>query len=74
MARNRAENGMWCVIKTAKNLLNTGRGIVAAGLAAVAVLAGLGAAQAQDDSVPAVDTTDPFNLPESITLLGQGRP
>jgi len=74
MARNRAENGMWCVIKTAKNLLNTGRGIVAAGLAVGAVLTGLGAAQAQDDSVPAVDTTDPFNLPESITLLGKEDP
>ncbi|MBS1239808.1 MAG: peptidylprolyl isomerase [Proteobacteria bacterium] len=72
MAPNRVENRTWCVIKTVKNLLNTGRGLMVIGLVAGAALAGLGAASAQTGDVSgAVDTTDPFNLPASITMLGE---
>ncbi len=63
------------MIKTVDTLLNTGRGLMAAGLLAGAVLIGLGAASAQsDDSSGAVDTSDPFNLPTSITMLGTEDP
>ncbi|WEK46620.1 MAG: peptidylprolyl isomerase [Candidatus Andeanibacterium colombiense] len=63
------------MIKTGKNLLNSGRGLIAAALVAGVTLSGLGAASAQsDDTSPAVDTSDAFNLPSSITLLGKEDP
>lgn len=69
---------MWCVIKSGKYLLNAGRGFVAVALIAGIALGGIGAADAQqgqgDDSVPAVDASDAFNLPDSITLLGPQNP
>jgi peptidyl-prolyl cis-trans isomerase SurA len=63
------------VIKTVKNLLGTGRGVLAAALVAGSAIAGLGAASAQEESgPPMVDSSDPFNLPESITMVGKEDP
>lgn len=68
------------MIKTVKTLLNTSRGMVAAGLVASTVLGGvgllgIGAASAQSDgTAAAIDSTDPFNLPASITMLGKEDP
>jgi len=63
------------VIKTVKNLLNSGRGIMAAALVAGAGGAGLGVAHAQStDTNSAIDASDPFNLPANFTLLGVENP
>ncbi|HZF46532.1 MAG TPA: peptidylprolyl isomerase [Sphingomonadaceae bacterium] len=59
------------MIKTVKNLLNTGRGTAAAAaLLAGSALVGVGALHAQN--APA--NSDPFNLPSSITMLGKADP
>ncbi len=59
------------MIKSVKNLLNTGRGITMAALVAGSALAGVTALHAQDETA---DSADPFNLPSSITLLGKEDP
>ncbi len=59
------------MIKTVKNLLNTGRGITAVALLAGSALAGVTALHAQGE--PA-DNNDPFNLPSSIVMLGKEDP
>ena len=59
------------MIKTVKTLLESGRGVLLAGVVAGGAMAGLGAAGAQE--APAT-LSDPFNLPQSITMLGQQDP
>lgn len=59
------------MIKTVKNLLNTGRGTTAAALLAGSALVGVGALHAQSEPTNA---NDPFNLPSSITMLGKTDP
>lgn len=59
------------MIKTAKNLLNTGRGITAAALLGCSALAGVTALHAQSETA---DNSDPFNLPSSIVMLGSENP
>lgn len=59
------------MIKTAKNLLNTGRGITAAALLGCSALAGVTALHAQSETA---DSNDPFNLPSSIVMLGSENP
>jgi len=79
MVRESATDGTSCVIKTFTYLLNSGRGAMLAGIVAGAALAGLGVAHAQgsDTEVEApaqTEAEDPFNLPESINMLGQVDP
>ncbi len=59
------------MIKTAKNLLNTGRGITVAALLGCSTLAGVTALHAQSETA---DSNDPFNLPSSIVMLGSENP
>jgi len=59
------------VITTVKKLLNPGRGLIIAALLTGAALTGFGALRAQTETSEA---DDPFNLPESITLLGKQDP
>ncbi|KPL66965.1 peptidylprolyl isomerase [Erythrobacter sp. SG61-1L] len=51
--------------------MNTGRGITMAALVAGTALAGVTALHAQSETA---DSSDPFNLPSSITLLGKEDP
>ncbi len=59
------------MFKTVKNLLNSRRRVLAVSVIAMSASAGFGGLHAQN-AAPAA--SDPFNLPESITMLGQEDP
>jgi len=67
------------VIKTAKNIIGSGRILLVAALVAGAALTSFASLRAQEDgndNVSAKDDTsaDPFDLPKSITMLGKENP